>query len=104
MIFDNKINCKYYCENCIYNYTKARQVSNFKVYNIIAKLDILYAHTTKYFNHRLFSERKKLLVTNATRDLQTIAKQIYAYEEALNSFTLQTWPDNKLISLNFPIA
>lgn len=54
MIFDNKINYEYCSDNYIYNYVETKQVLDFKAYDITAKLDIIYAHTTEYYNLILF--------------------------------------------------
>lgn len=44
--FKDGINHKNCCDNCIYNRKKARQVLIFAAYSIIAKLNMMYAHTT----------------------------------------------------------
>lgn len=69
MIFDNKINCEYYCNNYIYNYTEIGQILDFEEYNVSVKLGIIYVHIIKYFNLLLFNERHKLLITNLIRGL-----------------------------------
>lgn len=88
MGFNNRIDYEYCYNNYIYNYVEARQVPNFKTYNIIAKLGIMYAHIIEYSDFLLSSERKKLLVTNPTKGLETIVEQICVYEKILNSFGL----------------
>lgn len=50
MAFDNRIDYKNCCNNYIYNCSKIGQISVFKAYNIIAKLDMKYIETIKYFN------------------------------------------------------
>ncbi len=57
MTFNNKINCEYCCDNCIYNYREAGQVPMFEAYDVIAKLGIMYASTAKYSNRLLNSKR-----------------------------------------------
>lgn len=69
--FNNMINHEYYYDNCIYNNVEIRHVLDFKVYDIIAKLGMIYMHTIKYSNFLFSNECKKLLVTNL-RSLQTI--------------------------------
>lgn len=43
MVFDDKIDRKYYCDNCMYNSIKIGQILNFEAYNVTAKLGIIYA-------------------------------------------------------------
>lgn len=69
MLFNNRINCEYYYNNCIYNYIKAGQVSDFKVYNITTKLGIIYIYIIEYFNLLLFSECQRVLAANLIKDL-----------------------------------
>lgn len=88
MVLNDKMDCKYCWDNCIYNNVEAGQVSNFEVYNIIAKLNIVYAYTKEYSDLFFYDEDKKLLVANLIKDLQTIANQSHAYEKALNNFAL----------------
>ena len=56
IIFDNKIDCKYYYNNYIYNRVKASQVLDFKAYNITAKQGIIFARIIKYSNFLFLSE------------------------------------------------
>lgn len=65
---------KYYYDNYIYNYKKIRQVLVFEVYDIIAKLSMMYMSIAKYFNLLLFSEYKRLLTRNFLRDLKIAVK------------------------------
>lgn len=62
----------------------------FDVYNIIAKLGIMYAGITKYFDFLLSDKRQSLFTRNLRKRPKIVAKQTYVYEEALNYFTLQT--------------
>lgn len=50
MAFNNRIDYKNCCNNCIYNCREIGQIPVFKAYNIIAKLGMKYIETTKYFN------------------------------------------------------
>lgn len=50
------MDCKYYFDNCMYNCIETGQVLDLKKYNVIAKLDMIYAHTTKYSDFLLFNE------------------------------------------------
>lgn len=56
MIFNDKIDCVNFCNNCIYNYKEAREVQVFKIYNIIAKLNIIYINITKHINYLFFDK------------------------------------------------
>lgn len=56
MIFDDKMNCKHWYDNYIYNYIEAGQVSNFKNYDVSAKLGMIYARTIKYSDLLFFSD------------------------------------------------
>ena len=102
--FDDRINCEYYCDNCMYNHIEAGQVLDFEEYNISAKLDMIYVYTKKYSDLLLFSECQRLFIANPTRGPQTTTNQTHAYEKTLNNFILWTWSDNRLASLNFLIA
>ncbi len=53
---NNGINCKYYCNNYIYNRAEAGQVPVFKAYNVIAKLGMIYLGIAEYSNVLLSSE------------------------------------------------
>lgn len=67
IVFDDKINYEYYCDNCIYNRGEVGLVPIFKAYNMNAKLGIMYANTAEYSNLLFFSKRQKLLVQNPLR-------------------------------------
>lgn len=101
--FDNKIDYENYCDNCIYNRREIKQVSVFEAYNITAKLSIIYTGTTEYFSLLLLNKCQRLLIGNLPRRLKVAAKQTYIFEEVLNKFALQTWPNNGLTSLKSPI-
>ena len=75
----------------------------FKVYDVTAKLDMIYVNIAEYSDLLLSSKRQKLLIENLSRGLKIVAKQTRACERALNNFALQTWPNNGLTSLKFPI-
>ena len=104
MAFDNRMNREHCYDNYMYNRTEEGQVLDFEKYDVNVKLGMIYMHITEYSNHLLFSECQRLLVANPTRSPRTITDQTRAYEKALNNFALWTWPDNGLVSLNFPIA
>lgn len=82
------MNHEYYCDNCIYNYTEAGKVLDFKEYNISANLDMIYAHIIKYSNLIFFNEHQRLFTANLTRGPQSVANQTCAYEEVLNNFCI----------------
>lgn len=76
----------------------------FKTYNVTAKLSIMYASIIAKYSDLLFSSKcQRLLTRNPPRGPKTVTKQTLICEEALNNFTLQTWPNNGLASLKFPI-
>ena len=41
MVFDNRIDYENYYDNYMYNHKEAGQVQVFKIYNVIAKLDMM---------------------------------------------------------------
>ena len=88
----------------MYKNVEARQVPEFNGYDIIAKLSMMYKYTIKYLNLQLSSERDRLLVTNLVRNPRITVEQIFIYEIALNNFTQQTWPDNDLANLRYPVS
>lgn len=47
MTFDDRINCEYYYNNCMYNCGKAKQVLVFVADNMTAKLGMIYTDKTK---------------------------------------------------------
>lgn len=49
---------KYYYNNCMYNNIEIKQVSNFEIYNIIAKVGMIYICIMEYFDLFLFNECK----------------------------------------------
>lgn len=104
MAFNNRMNCKYCYNNYIYNYAKVGQIPDFEAYNITAKLGMIYNSIIKYSDLLLSSEHKGLLAANPIKSSQTIAKKTYVYKKTLISFALQTWPNNILVSLKFPIT
>lgn len=63
MIFNDKMDYRYYYDICIYNYIEAGQVLKFEVYNVTIKIDMIYVDTTEYSNLLLFDKYKKLLAT-----------------------------------------
>lgn len=63
------MNYKYYYDNYMYNCIKVEQVLNFEVYNVTAKISMIYANTIEYSNFLLFGECKKLFAANWTRVL-----------------------------------
>lgn len=65
--FDDKIDHKYCCNNCIYNYKEAGQVPVFKVYNAIAKLNMMYAGIVEYSDLLFSSKCQRLLARNPLR-------------------------------------
>ncbi len=85
--FHDRMDCEYCCDNCIDNSIEIGHVPDFEVYDITAKLDMMYVCTMEYSDLLFSNERKRLLTTNP-RSLQTIVDQTRAYEEALNNFAL----------------
>ena len=63
-IFDNRIDCEYGYDNCMYNSIEVVQVSDFEVYNITAKLGMIYVYTMEYSDLFLSNECKRLLPAN----------------------------------------
>lgn len=53
----------------MYNNIEIRQVLDFKVYNVIKKLGIIYASIKKYSNCLFSYKYKMLLTTNVTKSL-----------------------------------
>lgn len=104
MAFDDRIDYENYCDNCMYNCGKAGQIPVFEAYNVIAKLGMMYDGITEYSNLLLSGERQRLLAKNPPRRPKIAAKQTCAYEETLSNFALQTWLNNGLASLKFPIT
>lgn len=101
MTFDNRINREHCCDNCIDDHIEIDHVPDFEKYDISVELGLMYVYTIKYFNFLLLSKCQKLLVTNPIRSPETIADQTCVYKKSLNNFSLWTWPDNGLASLNF---
>lgn len=56
IVFDDKIDCEYYYDNCIYNCEEIGQIPVFEVYDITAKLGMMYIGIVKYFNLLLSSK------------------------------------------------
>lgn len=74
MAFDNKIDCKNYYNNYIYNCEQARQVSVFVLYNINAKLGMMYVDITKYSDLLLLDNCQKLFTGNLPKGPKIVAK------------------------------
>lgn len=74
MAFDDRINCKNFYDNYIYNREEAKQVLVFEAYNITAKLGIIYTSTTKYFNLQFSDKRQRLLTENFPKELKIATK------------------------------
>ena len=69
-----------------------------------AKLGMMYAGTTEYFNLLFSYKRQRLLARNPLREPKIAAKQTCVCEKRLNNFALQIWPNNGLANLKFPIT
>lgn len=67
MAFDDRIDRKYYYDNCVYNNIEKGQVQNFEAYNITPKLGMIYVRIKKYSDLLFYNERKRLLTINNTR-------------------------------------
>lgn len=68
IIFDAKISCKYYDNNCMYNRGNVGQLLIFETYNMTARLGIIYVGIAKYSNLLFSSKRKRLLTKNPPWD------------------------------------
>lgn len=88
IVFDDRIDCEYYCDNCIYNREEVKQVSMFGAFYMITKLSIIYAGIAEYFDLLFSSERQKLLIRNPLIGPKTVVEQTCICEEALNNFAL----------------
>lgn len=64
IVFDDKMDLKYCCDNCMYNSVEVRLVLNFEAYNFIAKLGIIYASIKKYSDLFFKNECEKLFAVN----------------------------------------
>lgn len=89
MAFDDRIDWENCYDNCMYNRGEAGQVPVFEVYNVTAKLRMMYAGTTEYTDLLLSGERQRLFAENLPGGPKTAAKQTCVYEEALNNFALE---------------
>lgn len=74
MVFNDRIDCKYYCNNCIYNHEEVGQVPMFEAYNITAKLSMIYMDIAKYFDLLLSHKRQRLLTKYLLKCPKTVAK------------------------------
>ncbi len=101
---DDRINREYCCDNYIYNHGEAGQIPVFETYNVTTKLGMIYMSIVEYSDLLFSSKRQRLLTGNPLRGSRTVAEQTRVCEEALNNFVLQTWPNNGLASLKFPIT
>lgn len=88
MTFDARIGHEYCCDNYMYNRKKTEQVPVFEIYNVTARLGIIYVGIAEYSNLLLSSERKRLLAKIPTKGPKTAPNQICAYKEALKNITL----------------
>lgn len=64
------------------------------------KLAIMYKITLEYLKCQLFAKYDRLRITNS-QNPRTIVKKAFAYEEVLNGFARQRWPDYGLIDIKF---
>ena len=89
------------CDNCMYNHTDASQVPDYELYDMTARLAMMYEKTLKYLKLQISAKRNRLRATNP-QNPRTIAEQALAYEEALDSFDRQRWPNHSLADIKFP--
>ena len=85
----------------MYNHTDAGQVPDFELHDVTARLAMMYERTLEYSELQISAKRNRLHTTNP-QNSKTIAKQAPAYEEALDSFARQRWPDHSLADIKFP--
>ncbi len=103
MAFDDRLEHDNCCDNCMYNNAEVRQVPEFDGYDITARLSMMYEHTIEYSNLLLSNERDRLLAANPIGNPRTAVEQTLACETALNNFAQQTWLDDGLADLRFPV-
>ncbi len=72
----------------MYNHIDAGQVPQFELYNVTARLAMMYEKALEYSELQFFAKLDRLHVTNL-RNLRTMAKQAIACEAALDSFIIQ---------------
>lgn len=70
----------------------------------MARLGIIYKHTIEYSNFLLFSKRDRLLTTNLTKTFKRMVERTLACKTVPNNFAYQTWPNDGLADLKFPIS
>lgn len=104
MAFDDRIDHENCCDNCVYNHGEVKQIPVFEIYDVTAKLGMIYASITEYSDLLLLGKCQKLLAGNPAKGLKTAPEQTYKCEKALNNFALQTWPNDELASLKLPIT
>ena len=75
----------------------------FDGYDITARLSMMYKHTMKYSNLLLSSKRDRLLVANPIKNPRITVEQTLACKTALINFAQQTWLDDGLANLRFPV-
>ena len=54
-----------YCDNCIYNYTEASQVPDFELYNVSARLAMMYERILEYSKLQISVKHNSLHTTNS---------------------------------------
>ncbi len=91
------------CDNCMYNHMDTGQVPEFELYDVTARLAMMYERTLEYSELQLSAKRDRLRATNP-RNLRIMAKQALACEAALDGFAIQRWPDHNLADIKFPSA
>lgn len=82
--FPDLANC---CDNCIYNHIDVSQVPEFELYDMTAKLTMMYKETLEYLELQLSAERDHLYATNP-QNPKTIAKQVLACSAALDDLAI----------------
>ncbi len=75
MLFDDTINCKYCCNNYIYNRGEVGELPVFEAYNVTAKLGVIYAGIPEYSDLLLSSNHQRLLARNLPKGPRIAVEQ-----------------------------
>ncbi len=84
----------------MYNHMDAGQVPEFELYNVTARLAMMYKRTLKYSEVQLSAKHDHLRATKL-RNPRTMAEQGLTYKAALDGFAIQRWPDHNLVNIKF---
>lgn len=86
MTIDNWLNHNNYYDNYIFKGVEAEQVPEFNMYNMTARMEIMYKHIAKYANLLFSTKHNKFFVITPMKNPRTAAKQIIKYKITLNNF------------------